>query len=50
MHDTQDVRKSKELHDKEMLIDELEHRVQKLEERLNSLEYNFNMHQEGMNE
>jgi exonuclease VII small subunit len=40
----------KRAHDKEMLIDELEHRVQRLEERLNSLEYKFNMHQEGLYE
>jgi len=37
-------------HDQEMLIDELERRLQRLEERLNSLAYQFNMHQEGMNE
>ena len=43
MHDTHDVRKSMELdkqeHDREMLIDELERRVQRLEERVNMIEF-----------
>jgi len=48
MHDTHDVRKSaelekacedKRLHDLEMLIDELECRVQRLEERMNMIEF-----------
>jgi len=31
--------KAKEEHDQEMLIDELEHRIQRLEERVNMIEF-----------
>ncbi len=36
MYDTHDVRKSKELHDKEMLIDEMQTRIEALERRMNA--------------